>query len=69
MKNLNITKISGFTLMETLIVIAICGIIASIAIPAYQSYKSQARTKELLANMKDVMNSIKITPLTNYITI
>jgi prepilin-type N-terminal cleavage/methylation domain-containing protein len=42
---------SGFTLVELMIVVAIIGILAAIAIPSFSKYIRRARTSEALAHL------------------
>jgi len=48
----------GFTLIELMIVVAIVGILAAIAIPAYQDYVARSKISEVMASMGACKTSV-----------
>lgn len=59
------TSIKGFTLIELMIVIAIIGILATLAIPAYQDYLIRSRVSEALTFAETAKTSVSETMMTN----
>jgi type IV pilus assembly protein PilA len=63
--NIHKSTQQGFTLIELMIVIAIVGILAAIALPAYQDYTVRAKMSEALANLAESKTSVSEYYATN----
>ena len=74
MKNLNTMKKmtnkaqKGFTLIELMIVVAIIGILAAVALPAYQTYTAKASYAEVILASGTFKTGVQVCALKNAIS-
>ena len=58
-------KENGFTLIELAVVMAIVGILSSIAVPAYNTWLPRYRLKHAAMDLRANMNSVKLEAIKN----
>jgi type IV pilus assembly protein PilA len=58
-REINVNKLQkGFTLIELMIVVAIIGILAAVALPAYQDYTIRAKVSELILGASSARTAV-----------
>ena len=63
--NKTTTRQSGFTLVEIMIVVAIIGLLAAIAIPNFVKARTTAQTNSCIANLRQIDSAVQQWALEN----
>lgn len=64
MKNITSAR-SGFTLVEIMIVVAIIGMLATIAVPSYSRSREKAHLTACLANLRQIDGAVQLWAMEN----
>jgi type IV pilus assembly protein PilA len=60
LRNKSLNKAKGFTLIELMIVVAIIGILAAVALPAYQDYTKKAKFAEVVSMVGAARTAVEL---------
>ena len=65
---MKMNKQTGFTLIELMIVVAIIGILAAVALPAYQNYTNKAKGSAVISATAAAKSSVEVCAQVNFDT-